>query len=106
VSLDIHAFKIPLSTLVAFLRLGKKYKIEQLYLEVCDRLIHEFPSTLNSWDKVCHKFTLIDGVDGILFDMIALAREVNLQSILPAVFYGWCKDLPMSISNVFGGISW
>ncbi|KIM82681.1 hypothetical protein PILCRDRAFT_70265 [Piloderma croceum F 1598] len=83
----------PLAVIAAFLRLGRKYDIQQLYSEATKRLESEFPSTFEEFDNVADCFSLID-YDGddkeISFTIINLARENDVLSVLPGAFYAIC----------------
>jgi len=68
------------------LRLGSKYEINHLREDALFRLRADFPTTLDNWDELCgHKHILEE--DGILYDLINLAIEQGLWSILPAAYY-------------------
>lgn len=67
--------------------MGTKYEIAQLRKEALTRLTYEFPSSLEHWDKTPSHFQLITNEDGILFDVVQLARQNNVLAILPAAFY-------------------
>lgn len=84
---------VSLNVIVAFLRLGRKYEIESLYLEATTRLSFEFPPTLKEWDETRHKLQLIKWHPGLTFDIINLAHEHGLPHILPAAFYDACLSL-------------
>ncbi|KIM91580.1 hypothetical protein PILCRDRAFT_733 [Piloderma croceum F 1598] len=88
---------LPLVVIAAFLRLGRKYNIQQLYSEALKRLEFEFPSTFEEYDRSSGSFTLIDvqdvGHDASLFAVINLARENDILHILPAAFYIACTCL-------------
>lgn len=73
--------------MAAFLRLGNKYEIPSLRTEAIVRLTAHFPSTLEEWDK---PRTLIQFHPGFVCDVIKLAHDQEVQSILPAAFYSCC----------------
>jgi hypothetical protein len=65
-----------------------KYEITQLRKEAVARLTFEFPSTLEQWDNVSTEMMrLITRENGIVFDIIQLARQHDLLAVLPAAFY-------------------
>ncbi|KAH7929015.1 hypothetical protein BV22DRAFT_1003622 [Leucogyrophana mollusca] len=77
--------QLPLDVIGAFLRLGKKYEISCLYLEAKDRLVGDFPSTLENHDQIATLGCRIEGFNSaIIFRVINLAREGDVQIILPA----------------------
>jgi hypothetical protein len=95
--LGSHGFSdktpLPLSLISSFLRLGRKYGIDQLHAEAVAKLSVDFPSTLQGYDK-CMKTAWPQAVDlkgCSLFTVIDLARENDVQSILPCVLYVLCQ---------------
>ena len=83
--------------IAAFLRLGRKYDIQQLYSEALKRLELAFPSTIEEYDCSPDSFTLDDVWDmnynALLFAVINLTRENDILHILPAAFYAACASL-------------
>ncbi|KAF8989031.1 hypothetical protein BDQ17DRAFT_1393350 [Cyathus striatus] len=84
---------VPFPTLAAMLRLGRKYDFEHLRDEALIRLTSEFPTTLNEWESLAEEFTHIKYQRGILFDVINLAREMSVNSVLPAAYYLCIQDI-------------
>ncbi|KZP28193.1 hypothetical protein FIBSPDRAFT_817787 [Athelia psychrophila] len=93
---------LPIETVAAFLRLGKKYEIELLHAEALKRLRYEYPTTLDDLPMPTgHKFnrrtqntmifTEVDG-DGPHVAVAHLAREQRLHSTLPLALYWCCID--------------
>ena len=83
---------LPLPILAAFLRLGRKYDIQQLQAEALRRLTFEFPSTLEEFDRLDTAYTLIDcGVDTFLLAVIHIARESDCLSVLPTALFQFCE---------------
>ena len=80
-----------LSALAPMIRLGRKYEIACLRDEGLARLKREFPTTLEEYDRLPDDYTNFTfpparrGLDAIV-DIINLALESNIQSILPAVY--------------------
>ena len=68
------------------LRLGSKYDFEHLREEALFRLCAEFPTTLRGWDKSRRSCKYITERPGLLFDVINLALEQGLVSILPMAY--------------------
>lgn len=70
----------------AFLRLGKKYDFEKLVANALERLHLQFPSSLplskSHDDQSISISSLADS-----FDIVNLAREANLHSVLPMALY-------------------
>ncbi|KIJ57867.1 hypothetical protein HYDPIDRAFT_103709 [Hydnomerulius pinastri MD-312] len=87
----------PLSVVAASLRLGKKYEIPRLFDEACARIKECYPASL---------FTLlflpldlkhpISGRDKYGFQLINLAREFGLLSLLPVAMYLCVRSCPLS----------
>lgn len=76
--------------MAAFLRLGKKYEIKRLYDEAFSRLRNDYPPTLALWEQG-HRFgKVIKDYQGVYFDVVNLAREMRIPSLLPAAFYAIC----------------
>jgi len=76
----------------AMLRLGTKYQIPIIRQEAIRCLELSFPSTLEKMDAVPasdlddREFSSIKIEDEEFMDLVTLARECNVPSILPAVF--------------------
>ncbi|KAJ7719903.1 hypothetical protein B0H16DRAFT_1336413 [Mycena metata] len=87
-----HSTELPdVELLVAMLRLSKKYDFA-LFREGCvRRLKQEFPSTLQEFDVVSGGWTFINVDAGrnedSFFSLISVAREIDLSSVLPALYY-------------------
>lgn len=94
------------------LRLGSKYDFEHLRQEALFRLRADFPTSLDAWDEAIATgaHTHITGRPGLIVDVINLALEQDLFSILPSAYYACveedanivrpslesCSDLPLS----------
>lgn len=75
----------------SMVRLGKKYQIDHLYKEGLRYLKLEFPKTLREYDR--HNpgfyFSIIKHTEddlALVFAVIKLALECEIQSILPALY--------------------
>ncbi|KAF7297772.1 BTB domain-containing protein [Mycena kentingensis (nom. inval.)] len=81
-----------LESLSAVLRLSKKYNIAS-FLQYCvARLRAEFPTQLDEFQKVSEEWTNIHVPDShasiaVQVNVIKLAREIGLYSILPGAYY-------------------
>lgn len=84
---------IPFPILAAMLRLGKKYEIDYLRDEALTRLTSEFPRTLKEMQLLPPEYSYIKHQKGILYDIINLARETAVYSILPVAFYLCLQDI-------------
>ncbi|KAF7296492.1 hypothetical protein HMN09_01055900 [Mycena chlorophos] len=83
--------KPTITELAAVLRLSQKYDIANFRRGCLRRLNGEFPTSLTEFDKVFGDWTFMDpGNDdsiSMFSQVINLAREIRLSSILPAAFY-------------------
>ncbi|KAF5340730.1 hypothetical protein D9611_007355 [Ephemerocybe angulata] len=84
-----HSTRDPLAfdAVAAMIRMGRKYDIDYLRHEALLRLTTEFPTTLSEWDKLPHDYTQIHHQSGILFDIVNLAHDNDIKSVLPAAYY-------------------
>jgi hypothetical protein len=94
---------IPFRVVSAFLRLGKKYDLKQLYREAFTRLHHDFPSKLEAWDANA-LYDRISFQAGLEFDTINLLREVDIPLFLPSAFVFVCQDVDFDVHEILGGI--
>lgn len=88
----------PFECVVALLRLGKKYEMQNLYDEALDCLKVEFPAIYGSesnWNRIPYH-------TGIFFDTINLARELDIRSILPRCFF--YITLEHTTQEIFDGV--
>lgn len=95
----------PFCVLAAFLRLGTKYEIEQLRSEAVNRISVEYPSQLDQWDTFQSKKSTMSQMHperSNTFDVINLAQEINMPSLLPAAFYTCVANY--DIQEVLDGI--
>lgn len=93
----------PLPVLAAFLRLGRKYEIRQLYIEAASRISREFPSTLEKWEEAQGKALEISPSPTLAFDMIDVARRTGFYAALPAALY-YCCSGDWDMSDIFEGV--
>jgi hypothetical protein len=92
---------LPIAVIAAFLRLGRKYEIVQLHTEAVTRLEYEFPSSLEKC-QVMVDFTMIDDtgcLPSLVFEVIQLAHENDLQHLLPWAYYLCCRFV--SFEDIF-----
>lgn len=76
-----------MSVVTAFIRLGRKYEIDVLYNEGLTRLTYECPPTFAAFNDM-NDGSMI--TDGLTFEFINLARDLNLPALLPVAYYSWC----------------
>ena len=70
------------------LRLGKKYEFKHFRQIALQRLRAELPQTLEAWDKKYLGKSPLQGEE-TEFDLLNIALEVGVQTVLPIAFY-WC----------------
>lgn len=71
--------------------MGRKYGISHFTASALNYLRKLFPSTLKAWDNGCTKIAkMARENEGFLFDVINLAYEYRIASILPAAFLSLC----------------
>lgn len=76
----------PLELIVAMLRLGRKYDFAKFYSEAIKFLSEELPSSFSRWCER-KKSRRIKGYIGVEFDLVAVVRENELYSLLPAALF-------------------
>ena len=89
---------LPIPVIAVMLRLGKKYDMEHFLKEAAARLKYEFPSNLSDWDAISGQpfSKIVQCGDLVTLDIIILAREAGLASILPLACYTFFEwDNPM-----------
>ncbi|KAF8959128.1 hypothetical protein BDZ97DRAFT_1667567 [Flammula alnicola] len=80
---------LPFAVLESMLRLGKKYEFDHLQKEATTRLHLEFPQKIEDWDAIYDArddSSEIEDVYAVLFDIVHLARELSITTILPAAY--------------------
>lgn len=82
---------LPFGVVAALIRLGRKYDFRDLLDAAVERLMFENPTTLEGFDALLtdnrYQTTRILHQPGILYDILTLARENNIQSALPCAYY-------------------
>lgn len=66
------------------LRLGRKYGFDGLYADAKSRLTTEFPT---KFDDISSVYTYIEAQNGLIIDVVNLAREIGIPSVLPLALY-------------------
>lgn len=90
---------LPFPVIAALLRLGKKYEFDHLRDVALLRLTSEFPTQLEEWDTLPDRFTHIVDRKGLLFDVISLAIECGVQSILPTAYFLAADNVVLILSG-------
>ncbi|KAJ7188679.1 hypothetical protein C8R46DRAFT_979899 [Mycena filopes] len=85
----------------ALLRLGRKYEFVELYESAVERLKFENPTTLEEYAARVTGMARIVHYPALYFDIIALARENGLLSLLPCAYY--CALGPPDTGGLVGG---
>ncbi|KAJ7496923.1 hypothetical protein FB451DRAFT_1386270 [Mycena latifolia] len=84
---------LPFSVIAALIRLGRKYEFRDLLGLAAERLTYENPSTFDKYMALVksqpgvYKPTRIEAYNGIDYDVITLARENNILSVLPSAYH-------------------
>ncbi|KAF7370433.1 BTB domain-containing protein [Mycena sanguinolenta] len=79
--------KIPLPAVGALIRLGRKYDFKDYLNLAVARLADTFPTTFEAYLPHELLTTTITPYLGVFFDMITLASENDILSVLPAAYY-------------------
>ncbi|KAF8216778.1 hypothetical protein K438DRAFT_1797818 [Mycena galopus ATCC 62051] len=94
---------LPLPVIAALIRLGRKYDFNNLFDSAVARLTSEYPTTLQEFDASADDFVSVEEYSGFEFDMISLATEHNILSILPVAYY--CVLGKFNLIELFDGMS-
>ena len=86
---------MPYPLVAAVLRIGKKYQIDHFQAEGLKRLRKELPSDLDSWDACYNTEVAISGATENLANIINLAHELSVYSILPAAYMYYLRNESM-----------
>lgn len=78
------------------IRLGLKYEFTRFKDEALICLKKLFPNSLQKWLKTSNRFRL-----AALFDVINLAHETSITSILPAAYLEVCYNASVVSWNLF-----
>ncbi|KAF7298004.1 hypothetical protein HMN09_01021400 [Mycena chlorophos] len=86
------------SLVAALIRLGRKYDFIKLLKAAVNRLTHDYPSTLALIDaRQRADFSLnITPYPGIHFDVLSMAREHSILSVLPVAYYWMMRAYPQT----------
>ncbi|KAF7964590.1 hypothetical protein HWV62_5375 [Athelia sp. TMB] len=100
---------VSIKIVAAFLRLGRKYDFETLRTDALHRIFYEVPATLEDNDACMHNFQIEGHTDDGWFwiNIVNLAREQSIQSVLPLALYECCRVLYENHgpSSIFKGIT-
>ncbi|KAJ7782677.1 hypothetical protein B0H16DRAFT_1357055 [Mycena metata] len=82
---------LPLPAVAALIRLGRKYEFRDFFDAAVERLCFENPTTLKKYDALRvdreYRPTRILPYPGVVYDILTLAREQNILSVLPCAYY-------------------
>jgi hypothetical protein len=79
--------------IASFLRIGRKYEFKELLDIAVDRLTFENPTSLKEYDALTaacggeYAMTRIVQSSSILLDVLTLARENDIMTVLPCAYY-------------------
>ncbi|KAK7025080.1 BTB domain-containing protein [Favolaschia claudopus] len=89
---SFHCKKVlPFPIVRALIRLGRQYRYEYLYESGLDRIRTEFPSTLEKYDEATNSYQTIEPYNGLSRDILSLASEDKILSVLPGAYYNATK---------------
>ncbi|KAJ7039019.1 hypothetical protein C8F04DRAFT_1086830 [Mycena alexandri] len=95
---------LPLAVIAAHIRLGRKYDFREVLDLAVERLSFDNPTTLAEYDALPAPYpTRILPYDGIEFDIITLARENAIMSVLPCAYYH-LLILHKTVDKLFEGV--
>ncbi|KAF7315147.1 BTB domain-containing protein [Mycena indigotica] len=78
---------LPLSFVASLLRLGAKYEFRDLLVVAVKWIHRQFPSTLEDFLARKDSTNPIASSPGLLFDVLELATEHDIQCSLPCIYY-------------------
>ncbi|KAF7370413.1 BTB domain-containing protein [Mycena sanguinolenta] len=93
---------MPFLAIRAFIRLGRKYEFKDFLNLAVGRLTVEFPNTLEAFDALESELQTIAEYPGVFFDILALASENNILSVLPAAYFFVIDEY--TLDELFEGI--
>ncbi|KAF8178692.1 hypothetical protein K438DRAFT_1938755 [Mycena galopus ATCC 62051] len=96
---------LPFAAMAAFIRLGRKYDFKTLFDSAVARLTFEIPATLEEHDARLvddkYQLTTIIHYREFYFDLLMLARENRILSVLPLAYY---HVLSCSTAEIFDNL--
>nr|GAT56159.1 predicted protein [Mycena chlorophos] len=92
---------LPFAIVAALVRIGQKYDFKELLQEAVRRITDDYPSTLAGFDAL-PKTRRIGSFGAKHFDVLRLAREHNILSVLPLTYY--LASCGRSPARWFGGV--
>ncbi|KAJ7350550.1 hypothetical protein DFH08DRAFT_861737 [Mycena albidolilacea] len=98
---------LPFAVVATLIRLRRKYDFRDLLDTAAERLTFENPTILEEFDVLKtdgqgpYRLARILNHPGIFYDMLTLARENNIQSVLPCAYYRAVEHS----NHLFDGIS-
>ncbi|KAJ6519052.1 hypothetical protein C8R45DRAFT_885306 [Mycena sanguinolenta] len=91
---------MPLPAVGAFIRLGRKYDFKDFLNLAVARLTAEFPATLEAFDDLPEELQTITPYSGVFFDVLALASENNLLSVLPVAYFSVIDECTLLFEGI------
>jgi hypothetical protein len=88
--------------LAGVLRLSTKYNVKTFRQLSLTHLTSLYPTTLEAWEQRDSTRTIV-GEDPSPFAVLQLARDTNVQGILPAVMYSL---ITYPVEDIFDGTTW
>jgi hypothetical protein len=96
------AAEVEFPVLAGVLRLSTKYSVKTFRQIGLAHLTSAYPTTLEAWEQR-HSTRTITGEEPSPFAVLPLARDANVQAILPAVMYTLATR---SVEDIFDGVTW
>ncbi|KAJ6589851.1 hypothetical protein DFH09DRAFT_217605 [Mycena vulgaris] len=83
---------LPFRVVAALIRMGRKYEFRDILDSAVDRITFENPSTIGEYEALKDRNgqyapTRFLGDRSVIFDILTLARENNIQSALPCAYF-------------------
>ncbi|KAJ7686531.1 hypothetical protein B0H17DRAFT_714011 [Mycena rosella] len=96
---------LPFNMVASIVRLGRKYDFKELLDTAIDRLTRLYPSTLAEFHSPPKSPSLITLEKGLQFEVINLATENGIFSILPCAYYRVIEQYSTNQAPIFNGIA-
>ncbi|KAJ7163899.1 hypothetical protein C8R43DRAFT_879459 [Mycena crocata] len=97
-----HKHTQPFKTVASMLRMGNKYEIFTFQNDALSRMHYEFPTDLETWDRLPAQLEQIEEGPGVYVDLLALAYENGVYTCIPTIAFT-CLDL-YTMKEIFDGI--
>jgi hypothetical protein len=97
-----HCQKVlPFPVVGALVRLGRKYDFKDLFDSAVARLTSRYPTTLQAFDALVLQPTTMEYYGALDFDIVTLASENNILSVLPCAYYRLLNQFNLVNTTVY-----